>query len=253
MAWGAGASVEAGKTSASSILFACNGAATVRQVEVCESVEVRGMDVTHGKAKVPDEPSEIVDNTVQTLYWASIGGVTYAINAVTGTKEEWSAARRDESGQWVATKTTHTYFVTGLDTNVWGTTELDADGASITLSNGGKAVTVSRDKTSSLAFRYGSMPLITTVETVNVEYRYVADEAAASAIVSANSTIAGYETVSTYVAPPDGVLPGPYAFFTIPYGTEKFASARYVSPKHGWSVSVTTKTYGFVQGNGWHL
>lgn len=252
MAWGEGGSVTAGKMSASTILFACNGAATVRQVEVCETVEVRGLDATRGRAKVPDSADEVVDNTVQTQYWASIGGVTYAINVTTGTKEEWSAARRDESGQWVATKATHTYFATGLDTSVWGTTELDSDGAQVALSAAGTPVVVSRDKSSAMAFQFVTAKLITTVETVNKEYRYVSDEAAAKAIVSANNSVAGYVTVSTYVEPPDGVLPGPYGIFTIPYGTERFASARFVSRKHGWSVSVTEKTYGFVGGNGWH-
>lgn len=248
MAWGStGCTVKTSKQSASTILFARQGAATVRQTETVETKEVRGLTEESGEGL-----AAVSDSTVQTAYYAHIDGLTFAITVVTGWKEEWGAARKDESGQWVATcrKTTYTSNVGSVP--AWGTTPLDAEGKAVALSAAGVSRTVGRDKSSSLVYTFAGMRLITTIETVNVEYRYVADEAAAQAIVAANSTVADYVTVSTHVESQGSALPAPYAYFAIPYGTEKYASARYVSPSEGWCVSVTAKTHGFVEGNGWH-
>lgn len=249
MGWGAGGSVEVGKTTASSILFARNGSGTVRQVEVCETVEVRGLTAANGKKSVPDAADKIVDNTNQVQYWAHIDGATFSISVVTGSKEEWGAARRDDSGQWVATKTTHTYFATGLDEEVWGTSELDEDGDVLLLSASGRQKVVSKEMSTSFVMRFGKYVLCSTITTTVVEYRYVDSEGHALAIVAAHNSTAVPTTVHSPTRVPDPAHPGTnvpisYAWTTIPLGTEEFAEAHFVSASRGWSVSVTRKDYG---------
>ena len=236
MAWNTtGCDVDTAKQTASSILFSRAGSATVRQVEVSETMEVRGLTETAGKGKVPNA-ANIVDNTVQTAYYAFIDGLVFTITVTSGTKEEWSAARKDESGQWVATKRTTTYAATGLNTNVWGTTPLDSDGQKITLSASGVSRVVSRDKSTSYVFSFNGNTLVSTVETVVTEVRYINSKTNADAIVNANNSASSYTTATCTSI---GICS-----IVVPSGTEKFASARYVSPRDGWSVTITAKTHG---------
>lgn len=251
MAWNnTGCDVTLSKQTSSSILFAHSGAATVRQVEETETMEVRGLTETAGMDKVPSAGS-IVDNTVQTTYYAFIDSLVFSITVTTGTKEEWSAARRDESGQWTATKTTIKYSASGLDTDIWGTTPMNESGVRVSLSASGVTRTISTDKTASFCHKVGGSILSTTIQTTVFETRYIDSEASARAIVDANIGVSGYLTVTTK-APDDDISVG-HAWYWIPYGTEKFASARYVSPSEGWTVTITHKEYSFIQGQGWYL
>lgn len=252
MSWGStGCDVKTAKQTASTILFSRAGAATVRQIETVETKEVRGLNETAGLSKVPNA-ANVDDQTVQTIYYAFIDGLVFTITVMTGTKTEWSSARKDESGQWVATCRVYTYAPKGLNTSVWKTTPINSDGQVITLSANGVSRTVSRDKSTAFAFNFSGMILCTTIETKVTEYKYINSEANATAKVNANNQAAGHSSVTTQVSSAQGTAPAPYASFVIPYGTEKFASSRYVSPNEGWSVTVTEKIYGF-SGNGWHL
>ena len=253
--WGStGTTVATGKQSASSILFARPGSATVRQWEVVETSEVRGLTEDAAKDAVPDTAAETtnIDNTTQTQYWASIGGRTYSITATTGTKTERGAARKDESGQWVRTDTVHTYFVTGLDANVWGTTELDEDGNAATLTANGTEVVVGYDRTTSRVCWDVYSQLTTTVK----EYRNIDTKAHAESIVNNNTSNGTGTTTVNYHQNLNG-SDFQSAWVTVPSGTDKFASARYCGKSRGWTVTVTIKAYSWTSpraaasGEGW--
>ena len=242
MAWTTnGCDVDTGKQTASSILFSRSGATTVRQIETDEVMEVRGLTQSAGKGKVPNA-ANIVDNTTQTSYYAFIDGLVFSITVTTGTKEEWSAARKDESGQWVATKHTKTYAVKGLNTSVWGTTPLDSDGTAIVLSTSGVTRTISKDKTASFVYSAEGDTLCATVTTTVKECRYISTQAAAEAIVNANTS-----SSSMGSATHRGLF---VISLPVTSGTEKFASARYVSPQAGWTVTITEKAFGH-SGTNW--
>jgi len=261
MAWNTtGCSVKTSKQSGSTILFALAGQQTVYQWDVAETTEVRGLNETAGLGDVPDTAAEAanVDNTTQTQYWRHVSGRTYSINVITGSKTEYGSARKDESGQWVCTRTTHTYFATGMGTGVWGTAELDADGNTIALSSNGVTRVVSRDKSSSYVCTFYGHPLSSVVTTTVSEIRYVSSQAAAEAIVDANTSSAAQTTVHTPYTAPDPRYPESsgytiavsWAQMQIPLGDEKFASARFVSNTEGWTVTVTHKNYS-KEGSGW--
>ena len=262
MAWGStGTSVCTSKQSASSILFARPGSTTVRQWEVVTTTEIRALAESTAKDAVPDTAQETasVDNTVQTEYYASIGGRTYAITATTGSKTVKGASRRDESGQWMRTDTYHEYFVTGLDTNVWGTTELDADGNAVTLTSGGTEVVVGYDRTTSRV----AWDVFSQVSTTVKEYRNIDTKAHAEAIVNSNSSngtgtnvVYHHQTLSLSGSG-QGAQDMVTAWVTVPSGTDKFASARYCGASQGWTVTVTIKQYSWTSptaatsGDGW--
>lgn len=253
--WGTtGTTVATGKQSASSILFARPGSATVRQWEVVETSEVRGLTEAAAKDAVPDTAAETanIDNTTQTQYWASIGGRTYSITATTGTKTERGAARKDESGQWVRTDTVHTYFTTGLDTSIWGTTELDEDGNAATLTASGTEVVVGYDRTSSRVAWDVYSQLSTTVK----EHRNIDTQAHAQSIVDSNSSNGSGTVTVSYHQTLDG-RDFISAWVAVPSGADKFASARYCGKSRGWTVTVTIKAYSWTSpraaasGEGW--
>ena len=237
-------SVDTNKTSASSILFAKNGAATVRQWEVVETSEVRALTETAGQGKVPDTATEVKndDATTQTTYWASIDGTTYSITVTTGTKTEYGAARRDESGQWVCTATTHKYFATGLDSK-WGTTELDENGSAVTLGSGTERTT-SISKSMTFQFTAENDSLYATLTTTVSEVAYIKDQTTANSIVSGHLASPTHRTIkhgNIILVARDIII-----------GDEKFAEAHFVSESRGWTVTKTTKSYGY-EGTGWYL
>ena len=242
MAWSTtGCNVDTGKQTASSILFSRAGSTTIRQIETEEVMEVRGLTAAAGKGKVPDA-SNVVDNTTQTTYYAFIGGVVHTINVISGSKEEWSAMRKDESGQWYATKRTKTYSSNVGSVSAWGTTPLDETGTAITLSASGVSKVISVDKSTSFVFDAMGDVLTASVTTEVLEYRYVKTKANADTIVNANTSAssqgtARHGTVTVVIVP-------------VQTGTEKFASSRFVSAEAGWTVTVTKKTYTH-QGTNW--
>ncbi len=255
MAWGStGATVVTSKESSSSILFALNGTTPIRQYECVLTTEIRGLDETTAKGKVPDgSTTAIVDNTVQTTYYTNgLGdGAVYSFTATTGTKTIWSASRVDETNQWVATKKEYTYCTSAIG-NAWGTTKLDTDGEQVSLSQNGTSHVVSIDKSSSHVFTFYNYTLVSTVLTTVTEIRYVDTQAHAETIVNNNTQVASYvrvHTPETTTGPNNQVYPAAFVVREIPYGTEKSASARPVAGA-GWTVTVTTKVYGYT-GNGW--
>lgn len=250
-----GTEVDTGKQTSSSILFpATGGVPTVRQFETVETKEVRGLTSTAAKGMVT---TVNIDATVQTTYWKHINGRTYTFTATTGTRTEKSAARRDESGQWVYTETTHTFSTSAIattGTGAWSTVELDGDGNAITLSAGGDSpITISIEKTSSRI----AWNVFQTVKTTVSEIMHINSKANADSIVNANTPSSGAvpATVNHYQEI-DGVNMIT-AWVVYMSGTEKFATARYCGAADGWTVTVTEKVYGWASpeaagyGDGW--
>ena len=262
MAWSTtGTRVKISKVPASTILFSRNGSTTIRQVEVVETAEIRGLTET-----AANDLCGITENTTQTSYYAKIDGDVYSFTATTGVKTEVSGARRDDSGQWVVTERKTTYSVTPSPLpSGWGTTPLNERGEAITLSAGGKSYDVNIDFSSSRLWTFAGHPVNQTIRSVMSEIRYVSTEAAANALVTANTTDTVGNTTLTHdveyeTGPSDTKATMGGAWCTVKTGVEKFASARYVSEKEGWCVNVTTKTFGYTanmvsSGNtgGWHL
>lgn len=246
-----GCTVRTSKQTASTILFCRPGAKSVFQVETEEIHEIRGLTEDAARAKVPDAAG-VVDNTVETVYYAFIDSLVFSLTARTGAKSEWAAARADESGQWVAQCRTRSFAVKGLDTAVWGTTPLNENGEAIVLSADGRSRVASVDSSFSVACQAkGGTALVTKIETSLSEIRYVSTEQAAYALVQANDgTSMNYLTyvyrVSTGLNESED-----RETCTVPQGVEKSATMRFVSPKEGWSVFVTAKYYNVFPGTGW--
>lgn len=253
MAWGTtGTDVETGKQASSSILFAATGnAATIRQYVVVETKEVRGLTDSAAKGMVTVSN---IDNTSQTTYWRHINGRTYSFTATTGTRYEKSAARRDESGQWVYTLTTRTYSTSAI--SGWSTTELDAEGNAVTLSSGGDSpVNISIDKSTSRI----AWDVFQTVKTEVSEIRHIDTKANADSIVNTNTPASGatpqYVSYYSYDSQHNEYRAGAWVMYM--GGVEKFASARYCGAADGWTVTVTQKTYSWASpraaagGEGW--
>ena len=253
MAWSTtGTRVKISKVPASTILFSRNGSTTIRQVEVVETAEIRGLTET-----AANNLCGITENTTQTSYYAKIDGDVYSFTATTGVKTEVSGARKDDSGQWVVTERKTTYSVTPSPLpQGWGTTPLNERGEAITLSASGKSYDVTIDFSSSRLWVFNNKPVNQTIKAVMSEIRYVTTKAAADSLVTANTI----DTVGDAQLKMDGTITSAsgstqtivIAWCTVKTGTEKFASARYVSEKEGWCVNVTTKTYGY-SAAGWHL
>ena len=252
MAWSTtGTRVRISKVPASTILFSRNGSTTIRQVEVVETAEIRGLTET-----AANNLCGITENTTQTSYYAKIDGDVYSFTATTGVKTEVSGARKDDSGQWVVTERKTTYSVTPSSLpQGWGTTPLNERGETIELSANGKSYDVTIDFSSSRLWTFNGHPVNQTIKAVMSEIRYVTTKAAADSLVTANTI----DTVGDTQLKMDGTITtgtGTTQTITIAWcnvktGTEKFASARYVSEKEGWCVNVTTKTYSY-SAAGWH-
>lgn len=258
MGWNTtGTDVCISKQTTSSILFAASGQTTIYQRETAVTTETRGL--TEAAAKSMADAATGDDTTVEATYYMHINGTTYSFRAITsGSRKDKGAARRDESGQWVYTETVHTFSTTEISGSVWGTTPLDSDGNAITLSQGGSEVTVSVDKSvSRLAW-----DVFQTVTTTVKEYRRVNSQANATAIVSAAAAatnvtqhVVYHHQIIEHAGEPNQDMIT--AWVTYMGGTEKFASARYVSAAEGWTVTVTQKNYGWssptaaASGTGW--
>ena len=262
MAWSTtGTRVKISKVPASTILFSRNGSRTIRQVEVVETAEIRGLTET-----AANNLCGITENTTQTSYYAKIDGDVYSFTATTGTKTEVSGARKDDSGQWVVTERKTTYSVTPSSLpSGWGTTPLNEQGETISLSASGKSHDISIDFSASRLWTFAGHPVNQTIKVVMSEIRYVTNKTAADALVTSNTADNVGDTTLTHdVSYNTGAGTTPSisegAWCTVKTGTEKFASARYVSEKEGWCVNVTTKTYGYSarmvtagRTDGWHL
>ena len=256
-----GAAVETSKQTASSILFALSGQTTIRQKETVETKEVRCLTESAARNK----GGTVSDNTSQNVRWAHFSNRTYSITYLTGSKTEYSAARRDESGQWVVTETKRTFSTHPATLpNAWGSTELDAEGNAISLSAAGDAaVAISIDKTSSRII----WDVFQTVKTTVSEIRHIDTKAHADTIVENNTPNSGATNATVYHhqmvslsttgqgTPQDMVT----AWVRYMSGTDKFATARYCGASEGWTVTVTQKDYDWsspnpyssVTGEGW--
>ena len=255
MAWGNTCNVDTGVQTSSSILFAKNGQKSIRQVETVETTETRGMTVTAGK----DQGKVIDDQTTQTTYWSNIDGEIHSIDVTTGTKTEWSSARKDESGQWVATKRVTTYSVIPATLpDIWGTKKLDANGNEEQPPSeaGAGETVVSFDRSTSHIVTFDGKSLVSTISTEISEITKISTEAAAKAIVNAWQATPETKYVHTpySVDDPDNegaVIPCSWAARDVTVGTEKYASAKFVSSAEGWTVTKTKKVYDYIRNRGW--
>lgn len=252
MAWStSGTVVFVSKHSSSTFLFSRSGSTTIRQVESVETKEIRGLTESAAKGMCG-----VTDSTTQTAYYAKIDGLVFSFTATTGTKTEKSGARRDESGQWCVTERKTTCSVTPSPLpSAWGTTPLNEDGEAIALSASGKTRMVSIENSSSNIWEWGGDAVNQTIRVVTKEIRYINSETSASSIAAANNsntvsiTTLFHDTTQTGTDGEEHVVVGAWCYAKT--GTEKFASARRVSERDGWTVVVTEKTYAF-NGNGWH-
>ena len=248
MAWSStGCSVDTSKQSASTILFCRAGAQSVFQIETEEVSEIRALTESAAKARVPSAAS-IEDNTTETVYYALIDSLVFSITVRTGSKTEWSAARKDESGQWVARKVVRSYAVKGLDTTIWGTTTIDAGGDTITLSESGVTSTLTREKSTRYIAQYRGATIHSLVTSVVQEVKYIDTLEHAQAIVDAHGgstvTYQGYWCgVITYDISGGVTKEDIWATCSAPIGTEETAELRYISPSEGYTVTISTRSY----------
>jgi len=251
MAWtSTGCTVTVSKESGSSVLFCKDGQTTIRQIETVVTTEIRGLDESSAKNKVT---APTYSNYGETTYYKVIDGATYQFLGRTGTETRHAARRVDETNQWVYTKTETTFSLNVNPTaNAygWGTS---AGGNMLTAS--GVEVPISNDKTASYQYTYAGEAICSTVTTEVVEYRHVT-EAGKNAYVALSSSGARMYKHNYYRTQQEAGSNNQYgniAWSIFMHGTDTQYSARYVSAQEGWTVTKTTKQYGWVGGAHWRL
>ena len=248
MSWSTtGAAVDTAKTPTSVILFSRSGQTTIRQTEVAETSQTRGLTKAAALAL-----AGVVDTSVEEVYYKHIDGRTYSFTAkVSGTRTTKTASRANEADGWTVTTETVTYSVSPSPTqNGWTTTQLDEDGNAATLTSSGTSRVLTYERaTSHVAFGVYSV-----ISTTTREIRHIDTQAHAEAIVNANQGDAvadGCVSMWQYLSTSSS---GTYtwmktAWVILPIGTNKTAQARYVSAEDGWTVTVVEKVYSWSSGN----
>lgn len=250
MSWdnsGNGTAVKTSVQDSTSILFAANGMTTIRLREKVTTTEHRGVTMSRAEAMAAS-----TDSTTQTTYYRFANGRLYSFTATTGTKTDWTASLMDPSGGSYAVERETEYSVvwpTGEQAK-WGTNELDERGNTITLSSSGSSAVVSYDKQLNHVFTYADVSLFETVATTVSEIRRIDTEAHAKSIVdtknsAANNSIS-YPTRYYQSTPVSGTTITLYRV-KVASGTQTHASARFVSDKEGWTVTVTEAVHGWQQ------
>lgn len=252
MAWNTtGCTVITAKESASSVLFAKDGQTTIRQIEIVETTEIRGLTEANAKGRVSGPT--LSNDYAETTYYKVIDGATYQFLGRTGTETRHAARRVDETNQWVYTKTETTFSLNVNPTeNAYGWSTIEGGN---TLSADGVEVPVSSDKTATYQYKYGGEAICATVTTSVVEYRHVTTEGknAYVALSSAGAQMYNHNYVRTQAEAGIGNPYGTLAYAIFMHGTDTQYSARYVSAQEGWTVTKTTKTYSWTGGAHWQL
>ena len=237
-----GCDVKTSKTSASTIVFAKNGSTTIRQTETIEITEYRGLDATSALAKVT-----VNDQTVQTKYYATIGGEQYSITLMSGTKTEVTAQRANDADGWTVTKRVTTYTSNPATsatafTNVW-TTSIAASSATGTV----ESYEMSRSHCRTCGDGHA---LYSTKSVTVTEYRNLT-QSAATTLVSNNTADTVTDTTIYFDAYIDLSSSGSgnnqwvtTAWYVLPIGTEKRASMRNAGDG-AYSVTVTETVHGW--------
>lgn len=241
---GTGVTVKTTVNMASSILFSKQGATTIYQVEKEEVTEYRGAGEAICDSVV------FSDNTTSIPYYAQIAGEVFSFTATTGTRTQWSATRNSH-GVWTGVKRVTTFSTNPSPIpSPWGTAKLDAEGAVISLTTQGISKVVNLDGSSSYEWAVGSSVLLKNVSRKETHVRYISTQAAAQAIVTANTSNTIQYTLYKHLLY-DFIVPV-YVYRQVPVGTVKTANASYVSPEQGWSVTIVETTYT-AGGGGWGI
>ncbi len=217
------------KQSVTTVLFAKNGALTIRQRETQTITEYRGLSEADAKAMVG-----VTDNTEPVTYYANIDGDIHTITVqmakanTDGKVTELSAARSNEARGWMVTKRETEYSLepginTTAFTNVWKT--------SLTNVADANGVVVSVDKSIQACRGYGKGLFTTNTVTVKEFRGLTLAEATAKAsnLTYSNAqdtTIQYWSYVGSGVsgATSSGWVPG--AWYTVVSGTDSRASVR---------------------------
>ncbi len=236
--------VKTSAASASTIVFAKNGSTTIRQIETIETTDYRGLDMASALAKVG-----VSDQTVQTKYYATIGGEQYSITLLSGTKTEVTAQRANDANGWTVTKRVTTYSsspaASATDfTNVWKTT-VSASSATGTVE--------SYEMSRSHCRTCGDGHTLYSTKAVTVtEYRNLTQSAASSLVSSSTADTVvetriffqSYVNLSTSTQGSGSYSWVNSAWYVLPVGTERRASMRNAGDG-AYNVTVTETVHGW--------
>lgn len=214
---------------ASTIAYSANGL-ILRQKETVDVTEYRALTEAAAK-KLKDLES---DSSVRTIYYHELpgGGDWVACGITTGSKVEVKASRVNEADGWRAVFTTTTY--SAANTSGWSTTR--PSGATST------GIEISREPKKEYLYKAEGDTIFTNEEAVVVQYKFLT-LAEARQLVAANTS----NTTSFRSYSHRGTLVVSVSAWS---GTIKTAREHYVDSDNGYTVEVTTRTFG-ASGTNW--
>lgn len=215
--------------SASTIAYSANGL-ILRQKESVDVTEYRALTEAAAK-KLKDLE---YDSSVRTIYYHELpgGGDWVACGITTGSKLEVKASRVNEADGWRAVLTTTTY--TADDAYGWST--IRPSGATST------GIEISREPKKEYLYKAEGDTIFTNEEAVVVQYKFLT-LAEARQLVAANTS----NTTSFRSYSHNGTFTVSVSAWS---GTIKTAREHYVDAENGYTVEVTTRTFG-ASGTNW--
>ena len=223
--------VELEKLISSTIAYSANGL-ILRQNENVEVAEIRAL--TEGAAKKLIDLAS--DSSVRTVYYHELpgGGDWVACGITTGSKVEVKAIRVNEADGWRAVFTNTTYAA--ADASGWSTVR--PSGATST------GIEISREPKKEYLYKAGGDTIFTTEDAVVVQYKFLTLSEARQLVAENTSNTTYFRTYS------HGQLPGVVVSVNAWTGTIKTAREYYVDADNGYTVEVTTRTFG-ASGTNW--
>ena len=218
----------------STIAYSANGL-ILRQREDVKTEECRGL--TEAAALLLKGLES--DNTSSVIHYKAVGdnGEYAVVGLVFGTKVTVSALRANEAAGWIATISTVTYSADSADG--WTTTRpSSASSAGVVIDFQQTSERLySALATASTAAGYGIAVLYQNADITTREYRFLTQAEAASLVSTLNASHIGAASVAQITV--GGVTPKvEFKNYTL-----KKASARYVSPESGWTVTCIETVY----------
>lgn len=220
--------VTTSKQSATTVLFAKNGALTIRQRETQTITEYRGLDEDVAKGMVG-----VTDNTEPVTYYANIGDDVHTITVIKakantdGKRTEFSASRSNEANGWTVVKSETEYSlepgIASSDfTNVWKTSLANV------ADSGGVVVSVDRSIQACRGYGKG---LFTTNKVTVKEFRGLTLSEATTKVSELTYSTAQDKVIQywSHVGNVAGATPSGWArgaWYTVVAGTDSRASAR---------------------------
>lgn len=237
--------VEKSRNASSTILFT-KGGNVVRQVETEVVSEYRGLTKEKAVALAGVE-----DATAQTTFYRVIGGTTYSITAMSGTKTTKTAQRANEADGWTlsVSETTFTTEPAELTASGWADSLVGSSASSAwSTKSRSKSVTPVREMSGCTLFQVKDV----TVE----EMRYLTKDAAANLVSNpgiattlasktATCVVKSYASLSS--SGTEGWLTTSWCYATLNDGVQCYASMSFVSDAEGYTVTRTTETYSGTQ------